>query len=666
MKKPLLVLCECSGNIAGRLDLEALTARLGDIPGLEVQRLSLCCSADGVAAIADRIRTGRPDRIVVGACSPRDHEETFRNALRAEGMNPYLLHVANLREGVAWVTEDPGRAVDKAEALIRAGIARVARQKPLEETSLPVNPDVLIVGAGPAGLSAAAQLARAARRVSVVDAAPFVGGLPVLVEELFPDGACGACALEPLLDECLHGHSGDAAAGAIEILPLATVVGARGFFGNFFIEIRRLPRGVRTDLCIGCGECVEACPVRFEQGTPPLAEMKKAIDFPMAGALPAAPVLNADHCLRYRGESCTACRDSCPVEGAVDLPAGDDTAQGEIIERRAGAILLAQGAEPFDCGRLPNLGYGTVPDVLTSLDFERLLLSSGPTGGVLRTSRGTTPSTVAFVHCVGSLDPEFHAGCSAVCCDYALARSRLLEERDPTVRTVHLYRELSPRSTEAMAGLAPLRAGDLEPVDGARLIRYTRIRDLTVAAGREGLEIVTPDAAGTTHRVHADMVVLCPALTAGARGKAVADVFDLPLNSDGFPVRENTLLCRERTTVRGIYVAGGAGGPVHIAEAVAGARAATGDILAELRDGAEIPLSPVTTVVDAERCSGCLVCVPACPYRAVVVEPDGICRVNPVLCRGCGACVAACPSGAMAAHHFSDEAIRAEVEELIR
>jgi len=320
--------------------------------------------------------------------------------------------------------------------------------------------------------------------------------------------------LEPVMGEVMHGPH----AGNIQILTMAEVIDVTGYYGNFTVKVRQTPRHVDGELCIGCGECIPPCPAgapnEFNFGL----DRRKAIALPFAGALPNIPFLDEGACLRGRGEDCELCRNACPVEGAVRY---EDAAR--TTEHGAGAIVVAIGSGSYDCRELPQLGHGTVPGVYTSLEFERLLASNGPTAGELRTPRGSPPTSAVIVHCVGSLDEKHRPYCSGVCCGYALKFSRLIAKKLPGAGIHHLYRELAVPGKEAFASyLHATRNPNL---------RFARYQGGTVRVSeRNGQPVVDyEDAAGEPASITTDLVVLCPAVTAAEGAGELAGVLDSSL-----------------------------------------------------------------------------------------------------------------------------------------
>ena len=221
-----LVLCRCGPNLFNLIELGPLEAAAHWPEAAAVATRSILCSAEGQAWLAGWLASERLDRLVIAACSPREHELTFRAVMARAGRNPYLLQLVNLREQVEWIGGAAEAATARAERLVRAGLARVARHQPRERREIDVSPDVVVVGGGAAGVAAALALARKDRKVLLVERSPALGGLAAQLDEIFPDHVCASCFLEPALDEVLHHER-------IEVLTQATVRRVRGSAGAF-------------------------------------------------------------------------------------------------------------------------------------------------------------------------------------------------------------------------------------------------------------------------------------------------------------------------------------------------------------------------------------------------------------------------------------------------
>jgi heterodisulfide reductase subunit A len=637
--------CRCGDNIAGVLDLPALEAELAALPGVAfVAAHDLPCSPDGQAFVTERLRDGGATHAVIVGCSPKEHEATFRAAAARAGLNPFLLQLANVREHCTWVTKDPAQAQRKALALARAAVARVRRHEPLDERSIPCTPDVLVVGGGVAGIEAALLAAAADRAVTLVESFPSVGGAVAQLEEAAPDGECAPCLLAPRLAAVAETPN-------LRLLTNAEVTRIAGFLGNFEVEVRERARWVDPASCIGCDECIPACPVEvpspFDHGLRP----RKAIYMPFPGCVPNCAVIDRDACLRSRGEECTACAAACPLE-AIDFTQADTT-----HELKVGAIVLATGAAAFDPATLPALGYGRLPEVYTLAEVERLLSTSGPTGGQLRTRDGRRPRRVVAVHCVGR---EALGACSGVCCQAAALVAILANKEEPACAVVHLTTDHVAPDRMAAALFDKARG------HGASFVRVTDPAATRVTTGPAGPRVTYRDGGGE-HTLACDMVVLVTGLAASAGTRGLAAHLGLAVDANGFPVADHPALRPAQSSLEGVYLGGCAAGPRTIAQSVALAQAATGAALGRLVPGRLLKLEAVTSSIDEQRCAGCYVCVAACPYQACTPDPaTGHVRVNEVLCRGCGTCVAACPSGAARARHFTDEQLHAEIDEVLR
>jgi len=644
-----IYVCECGPNIKDAMDIDGIIDHVRGLEGVVfVKPFKTLCSQEGQALIKQDIKKHSLSRVVIAACSPKEHELTFRKTLKDAGLNPYFLQIANIREQCAWVIRDRARATEKAKTMTRAAVKRVIHHAALEPGAVECKGDALVVGAGVAGISAALTLAQRDRKVYLIERSPCIGGKVARYEEVFPNLECAPCMLDPKLDEVLHNEH-------IKVLTLCEVQEVVGSFGNFVVKVKRKARHVDMMTCIGCGACTEACPVTVPNEFNECMDERKAIYLPYPGALPFVALLDEEHCVRFQGKACDACQKACPF-GSINY---DET---DLMRKfHVGAIVLATGFDLFDPKGAPEFGYGNGEDVYTSLEFERMLSSTGPTGGNILMKNGKQPRKIAFVNCVGSRSERFNDYCSGVCCSYSLKFAHITKQKLPDASIVHLYSDFCLPGKESHPFFAKLRKGN-----GIAFLQVKEPDSISIAKKGEMISIHYGGVQGKSEEVSADMVVLATALQ-GARGtEDLARICDISRGDGGFFCEEHNRLAPVSTMSEGIYIAGCAQGPKDIQGAVAEGQAAAGRILSRLVPGEKLTLEAMTCVVNDAVCSGCKTCIGLCPYKALIFDlKKNQVVVNEVLCRGCGVCVAGCPSGAITAKHFTDEQIVAEIKGLL-
>ena len=414
--------CHCGSNIAGVVDVVDVAKwaqeKLGPQGVVIAREYKFMCSSLGQELIEKDIKELGLTRVVVAACSPHLHERTFRTAAKNAGLNPYLVELASIREQVSWVHTDKAVATEKSKAVVSGAVSRVIENVPLEELKVSINPNTLVVGGGIAGIQAALEIANAGFHVYLVEREPSIGGHMAQFDKTFPTLDCSACILTPRMVEAgTHPN--------ITLLTWSEVEKVTGYVGNFNVTIRKKARFIKEDLCTGCGICQEKCPKKvidevYEAGL----GYRKAVYTPFAQAVPKYPVMDKENCTYFIKGTCKACEKFCPT-GAIDF-----NQQDEMMDVEVGNIILATGYDLFDARRVSNYGYGRLPNVFTSLEFERLSNAAGPTTGniVLRDGK-TTPKSVGIIHCVGSRDKNFNNYCSVICCMQGLKFAHLVHER---------------------------------------------------------------------------------------------------------------------------------------------------------------------------------------------------------------------------------------------
>lgn len=645
--------CHCGSNIAGKVAVEQLTEYAHRLPTVVVARdYKYMCSDPGQELIKRDIAQHKLNRIVVTACSPLLHEKTFRKAAADAGLNPFLVQIANIREHVSWVTEDPRLALDKAKAHLTAAIRRVASHEPLEQQRVSITPRVMIVGGGIAGIQAALTLAHAGKEVVLVEREPTIGGHMAMFDKTFPTLDCAACILTPKMTEVKDDPN-------IQLLTFSEVKSVEGSVGSYHVTVRRRARYIQEELCVGCLECIDACVYQsgkfvnqFDQG---LAK-RKPIFVPFPQAVPLVPVVDPEACIELKRGSCKkTCVDACADRGAIDFQ------QDEWVEEfDVGAIIVSTGFQAFDAARISYFGYGTYDNVYSSLEVERLLNASGPTSGKVTLRDGTTPRRVGIVHCIGSRDHHHHSYCSRVCCMASLKLAHLVREktgaevfnfyidiRTPGKGFEEFYERVQAEGVHFIRG----KVGDVKAAD-----------ENGETENKQLILQVDDTLLGQVRNIAVDMLILAVALEPQHDAEQVRRLFNMSCSTEGFFLEKHPKLAPVNTVNDGVFLAGTCQGPKDIPDTVAQADAAAAQALA-LIDCGQIALEPNTAWIEDDVCSGCKTCIPLCPYNALSRnEEKGIAAINETLCKGCGTCVAACPSGAAQQHLFTDQQIYNEIE----
>ncbi|EKD89247.1 MAG: hypothetical protein ACD_34C00143G0003 [uncultured bacterium] len=645
-------ICHCGSNIAGVVDVEEVSRWAKEkFPDVSVSRdYKFMCSSPGQELIENDIKEFGLTRVVVAACSPHLHEKTFRGACYRAGLNPYLFEMASIREHVAWVTKDKLEATIKAKALVDGAIRRVVNHEPLDPIQVNITPDTLIVGGGVAGIQAALEIADSGSHVILVEREPSIGGHMAQFDKTFPTLDCSACILTPkMFDVGNHPN--------ITLLTWSEVESVDGYVGNFDIKVRKKARMVIEELCTGCLVCQEKCPKRvtdkiFEVGM----AKRKAIYVPFPQAVPNKPVLDTENCLFFQTGKCQVCQKVCPT-GAIDYEQKD-----QILEYKVGNIILATGYDLLDAGRIPQYGYGKLPNVLTNLEFERLTNASGPTGGEILLADGRKPETIAVVHCVGSRDKNYNEYCSSICCMQSLKFAHLAHEKSGA-QVFNFYIDI--RTTQKDYEEFYNKVLD----EGTFFVRgkVGEITNIPRIAEEEGKLVVQvyDTLAGIQRRIPVDMVILSAGLEPRKDSVEVGKLFGIACGAHGWMIERHPKLDPVATMTDGVFIAGCAQGPKDIPASVSQGAAAAARVISKIQQGI-VMLEPIRASVDEERCSGCRICNNLCPFSAITFDDiKKVSCVNPALCQGCGTCVAACPAGAISGTHYSDKQILSQIEGIL-
>jgi heterodisulfide reductase subunit A len=352
---------------------------------------------------------------------------------------------------------------------------------------------------------------------------------------------------------------------------------------------------------------------------------------------------------------CHECQRVCEP-GAVDYSMED-----KIKEFDVGQIIVATGYDVFDASKLIPYGYGKLKNVLSSLEFERMLSSTGPTGGKILLENGKEPRAVGIIHCVGSRDANFNKYCSRVCCMYAMKFSHLVKDRT-NADVYQFYIDMRAYGKGYEEFYSRILAEGVNVIRG----KVAEIVEQKTNDGDKFLAIKCEDTLiGKFREIPVDMVILCNALQPNKTAEKIAKILSLSRSPDGFLLERHPKLDPFSTVSDGIYLAGCAQGPKDIPDTVSQASAAAARALSIISKG-EVDIDPIRAAIDENYCAGCRMCNNLCPYSAIEFHEDKkISVVNDALCKGCGTCVAACPAGAITGKGFSDEQIYAELEGIL-
>ena len=662
MQRIGVFVCHCGSNIAATVDVKKVVElALKEQGVVHAEDYPYMCSEAGqsriAAAVAEKGLTG----IVVCSCSPRMHEATFRKAAERAGINPYMVEIANIREHCSWIHKDMEEATEKATILMRAAVAKVHLNAPLQAGESMVTKRALVIGGGIAGIQTAIDIADAGYKVDIVEKTPSIGGRMSQLDKTFPTLDCSACILTPKMVEA-------AAHENITIHTYSEVESVSGFVGNFTVDIRKKARFVDMNKCTGCGICQEKCPSKkslneFNRGL----NTRSAIYTPFAQAIPNVPVIDATACIKMKTGKCGICEKFCQA-GAIDY-----TQKDEIITEKYGAIVVATG---FDTIKLDNYGeyaYGQSKDVVTSLELERIMNAAGPTKGHLeRLSDGKAPKEIVFIQCVGSRcsDDRGKPYCSKICCMYTAKHAMLIRDKYPDTNVTVFYidvrtpgknfDEFYRRAVEDYGvNYIKGQVGKVLPqADGSLLVQGVDLLDQKQIMKK------------------ADMVVLATAIEPNPDVRKIATMLTASIDTNNFLTEAHPKLRPVESPTAGVFLSGVCQGPKDIPETVAQAGAAAVKVIGLLAKD-KLKTNPCTAKSDELLCNGCSTCANVCPYGAIsyetklindhgIREDRRVAVVNSALCQGCGACTVACPSGAMDLQGFSNRQILAEVDAICR
>jgi heterodisulfide reductase subunit A len=636
-----IFVCECGGNIGDVVDVKAVIETVKNWEGVTVAKYhKYLCSKPAQEMILEAIKKENLDRVVVASCTPRMHLVTFQNVLERAGLNPYLLEFVNIREQDSWVhgPKPSLEATKKAISLIRGGYERSLELEPLETVSEKGSREILMVGGGIAGITAALELGYLGFKVHLVERKPSIGGNMAKLTKVFPTLDCAQCILTPRMAEVGRNPN-------VNLLTYAEVQDVSGRPGNYNVKVFMKPRGVDVEKCRSCGVCAKVCPVsvpdEFNEG---LSQRKAAyIEFPQA--VPSAYAIDFNACTK-----CGKCEQFCPAK-AVNL-----NDPGKMVELNVGAIILATGYKLYDARKLENYGYGNYKDVITMMDLERLTSATGPTGGYVKRADGSDVRKMAILLCAGSRDKNHIPYCSRICCMYALKQAFVLKKMLGIDATIY-YTDI--RATGK--GYEDLYWRDQEA--GVVFIRG-KVAEIYKNNSNGKLVVQVEDTlTSETREDEFDMVALATPMVPPDGLRELSDKMKVAIGEDGFITEKHPKLDPVDSLVTGIFACGCALSPKDVRDTVSDALGAAAKASLFLKSE-YVTTSPDKAFVIVDLCNGCGACVPICPVNAISMH-EGKANINPFQCIGCGACIPVCPQEAIDFKNSTSRQIFAQLHGLL-
>ena len=444
----------------------------------------------------------------------------------------------------------------------------------------------------------------------------------------------------------------------VNLMTNSEVESVSGFVGNFNVTIRKKARYVDPGECTACAECANVCPVavpdEYQQGF----SSRKAIYMPFPQAVPSAYILDMENCLGNNPIACGKCADVCEKK-CINY---DD--QDELINIEAGVIIVATGMDVYDPTEYDEYGYTRFDNVITSMEFERLICAGGPTEGhFIRPSDRKIPKSIGFIQCVGSRSRNGRGNpyCSNICCMNTVKDTLLLCDHYPGVEARVFYMDMRAFGK----GFEDLYMRSRE--EG---VKYVRGIPGDVIENDENKNLVLTVENTTTGRreIHElEMLVLSQGVIPRQDGDQIKRLLTLSTTSDGFIMESHPKLKPVDAPTKGVYIAGCVESPKDVKDSVTQASAAAARASILLNAG-KTRVEAITSHVETDKCNYCGICADVCPYNAILA-PDRKAKRAPTIiqaaCAGCGACAAECAQDAIIMRHFRDEQIMAQIEAIL-
>jgi heterodisulfide reductase subunit A len=569
----------CQTESSSNLNIDAIAKYSANLPEVETVQILKSKPLPEAKFLHEQIKSNNLERIVIAGDIPGYFKPVFTKAMAMTGGSTDEVRLASFQEHGA----RGENAMDRAKAIVACAVFGVPFSLAAIPGGNPVNHATLIIGAGIAGIQSALEIANAGKQVYLVEQTGTIGGHMAMFDKTFPTLDCAACILTPKMVS-VGQHE------MIRLLTRSKVVEVSGKPGSYRVKIRQKARYVDIKSCVACNQCVEVCPVKVKSEFDAGISLRKAIYIPFPQAVPNAYLVDETNCtyILSGGEKCGACVKKCPKE-CIDLNETD-----HITDIEVGNIIIATGYELLDVSKIEQYGYGVFPNVLTSLEFERLTNASGTTGGriVTKTKRfnkktekeewiftpeGLPPRSVALIHCVGSRNKKYNPYCSRVCCMYSLKFAHLIKEKIPNVNVYEFYIDMRA------FGKGYEEFAERIKQEGTFVVRG---HSASVAMNN-GQMIVRGEDIFNDRLVEfkVDMVVLAVGLIASPGNEEISRMLGVKRDTDGWFSELDYNGSPTDTDKGGIYVAGMCQAPKDIPDTVAQASAVAAGVLGSLTSG---------------------------------------------------------------------------------
>jgi heterodisulfide reductase subunit A len=538
------------------------------LPGVSAVWLPSDISLTDPEQVSKKIQKNNIKRIVIAGNNAGMHKSFFSRAMVLAGNNPGDIILASFLEyGASHKNE-----VERAKAIVACAVYGVPFENAAVPEDLPLNPATLVIGGGIAGIQASLEIAASKNIVYLVEKSATIGGHMAMFDKTFPTLDCAACILTPKMVE-IGQHE------YIKLMTYSEVQEVKGVPGNYTVKILKKARRINPDTCTGCGTCAEKCPPKKPSEFDANTTLRRAAYIPFPQAVPNKYLIDASICTYLINGKCGACVKLCPVPGCINLDEKD-----EVVEINVGNIIIATGFKTFNATKFGQFGYGKYPNVLTSIELERLINAAGPTGGKIakrvQDKKGNwvfthesvyTPKSVAIIHCIGSRDVNYNKYCSKVCCMYSLKLAHLLKEKLPEseINEYYIdiraygkgYEEFYNRIKKEGVNIVRGRPAKVEQYGDELIVRCEDI---------EGKRIIEQKV---------DMVILAVGTEPRTDSAKIAEMLGITVDTYGWFKEFNYISDPVNTFSGGIAIAGACQGPKDIPDTVAQASAAASRVL---------------------------------------------------------------------------------------